>query len=128
MSDCCCGSSLTAVGGAPAPGECICVREDFTFATASPVDTIQQLYATSTVLWAKIVITTTFDDPLATLLLGTTAVPAALFAAVDSNPGVADTYVTQDPYAPGAAVQMRLTINPGISTQGVGYILASILL
>lgn len=98
---------------------------DFAFNDASPA-TVIPLVAGAIVEWVKLVISTTFDDPGATLQVGTTAQPGVVLSAVQNDPGDDSVFSTDVPLRVTAPTNLILTISPGTSTQGAGYVLARI--
>jgi hypothetical protein len=108
-------------GGTGGAGETV-ARVPFTFASASPL-LLLSIPAGSAVNRCALVITTTFDDPTATLSVGTAFSPAALLATSDIEPGIAGQYESDliVPFTP--AETLILTLSPAGSTQGAGYVL-----
>lgn len=69
---------------------------------------------------AEIKITTPFDDPSATLQLGTPATPAILFGVGEIDPARLAQFGSEDNIEILAAQTLQLLIVPGASTQGQG--------
>jgi hypothetical protein len=95
----------------------------FAFNTASPLILVP-VFAGGIMARAQIQITTAFNDPAATLLVGTSANPSLVMTAADSVPSVVNSYdVSTMVTFPGpGADKLQLTINPGTSTQGAGIL------
>ena len=93
----------------------------FAFNTASPLVLIPVL-AGGIISRAQIQITTLFDDPAATLLLGTSATPNLVMGASDSDPHVVGAYDMSTMITFPIIDKLQLTITPGASTQGVGVL------
>jgi hypothetical protein len=106
-------------------GNTTSVLFDFSFATVSPA-LIQALGGSAVVEWAQVIMTTVFDDPAATLSLGTTADPSGVLSASQIDPTELAVYSTESPLRLAAPSTLQLTISPGASTQGAGYVLARI--
>lgn len=95
----------------------------FAFNTASPL-LLVPVFAGGIMARAQIQITTAFNDPAATLLLGTSASPSLVMGAADSDPSVVDSYdqSTMLTFPGPGADKLQLTISPGASTQGAGIL------
>ena len=94
----------------------------FAWNTPSPL-TILNLQAGDLIDRVEIELDTAFNDPLATLLVGTVAVPNLVLDATDSVPSRAATYGNDNNFPVSVAEVLRLTLNPGASTAGAGRIL-----
>jgi hypothetical protein len=94
----------------------------FAFNTASPL-TVRAMVNGESVLDSEIVITQVFDDPAAVLALGTVASPSALIPNSDNDPQTLGTYGSDENINFTGAETVRLTITPGTSTQGVGFVI-----
>jgi hypothetical protein len=104
----------------PVPGELV-VGVPFAFNTASPL--ILQAVAAGTLLnRADILITTAFDDPAATLRLGTAASPSLVLAAADNLPSRLGQYQTEALTLFVAPDNLQLSISPAASTMGAGIV------
>ena len=98
----------------------------FTFASPSPL-TLVNLKAGDIIDEADVVITTAFDDIAATLEVGTVAIPGLVLPTNKINPTVLDrTFTSSVKHEIGLAEILRLTITPGTSTQGAGFVLFTI--
>jgi hypothetical protein len=95
----------------------------FAFNTASPIILVP-VFIGGIMARAQIQITTAFNDPTATLLLGTSANPSFVMGPADSDPGVVDSYdqSTMMTFPGPGPDKLQLTINPGASTQGAGIL------
>lgn len=91
----------------------------FAFNTASPLILVP-VSSGGIIARAQIQITTLFDDPTATILLGTAANPSLVMGAGDSNPHVVAAYDYSTMVSFAAVDILQLTINPAISMQGAG--------
>ncbi len=91
----------------------------FAFNTPSPLILVP-VSAGGIISRAQIQITTAFNDPTATLLLGTSASPSLVMGAADSVPSIADAYDVETMVTFPGIDKLQLTINPGASTQGAG--------
>ena len=80
-------------------------------------------------LWVEesgLVITDDFDDPLATLEIGTVATPDLLLSALENAPSVIGDYFNDEKFKITLSEILRLTINPGTSTKGSGTVFLTI--
>jgi hypothetical protein len=95
----------------------------FAFNTASPLILVP-VFAGGINARAQIQITTAFNDPAATLLVGTSANPSLVMDAADSIPSVVGSYdqSTMVTFPGPGPDNLQLTINPGTSTQGAGIL------
>lgn len=91
----------------------------FSFSSASPI-VLAQLHPGNVMTRAVIVIDTPFDDPAATVLLGTTTDPSLYLGASDSDPGVSGQYGSEQVIDFGLPDYLILTVQPNASSQGVG--------
>jgi hypothetical protein len=71
---------------------------------------------------ASVLIEAPFNDPMATLELGTTASPALLLAPSDSKLSTINTYVTNLLVVTDAPDVLQLKLSLGTSTLGRGFI------
>lgn len=97
-------------------------RVDFTFATLSPTF-LFNLSSGDEILNASVVVSTPFDDPTATLRVGTVADPDLIFAAGEvptNSVGQATCFVAHEI---STTEILRLLISPGLSTTGAGHVL-----
>lgn len=101
------------------------VEVAFAFNTASPL-TIRSMVAGETIVNAEIQIDTVFDDPAATLQLGTIAQPGLIIPTGNNIPTSTGVYRTDLNYPFTAAANVILTITPGVSTQGSGLVVMQI--
>jgi hypothetical protein len=101
------------------------VYEPFAFNSASPL-TIATIAPGQLVYSAQICIIVAFDDPAATLLLGTTSDPSKYFAANETRPTALGTYSSLVPVPATLAEDVILTIAPAASTTGVGAVVLDI--
>lgn len=97
-------------------------RVNFTFSTVSPL-TLVTIAPGNTIYEVQVVITTPFDDPAATVTVGTVASPALVLQATDTKIQNTDQWLTEEAFVIALSEILRLTINPGASTQGAGYVL-----
>jgi hypothetical protein len=99
----------------------------FTFATPSPVN-LGAIPAGAIMNRVSVLITTAFDDPSATLELGTFGgSPSAFLAPSDSKLGAVGQYETDMLVTVAAPDALKLTISPGASTQGAGVLFYNLL-
>lgn len=99
-------------------------KATFDFSTPSPL-VLQALSSGLIVNRAALVIETPFDSS-AGLELGTSSNPGALLSASDFTPSVAGQYESSVLLPIFASDFLILTINPGVSTQGSGFLLYKI--
>lgn len=114
----------TGAGAGPPPvtGETV-VRVDFAFDSASPL-LLLAIAAGGAVNRCQVCITTPFDDPTSTLEVGTLFSPALVLAAGEIDPTDAGgQYATDTVTVFASAESLVLTISPGASTQGAGFVL-----
>ncbi len=97
----------------------------YTFATASPA-VVLAVKAGSTIDAIQLDVSTAFDDAAATIEVGITAAPGAIMSSTQNDPTEVALYVTNLPYFVLADTNLILTLTPGTSTQGAGYIIAKI--
>lgn len=104
-------------------GEIAPSRVPFTFSSASPL-TITTVQANDVIEEVVLVIETPFDDPAATVQIGTFANPSLVFAAVETDVTLAGGQFSNplNEVAP-VADSLILTLSPAASTAGSGYIL-----
>jgi len=95
---------------------------DFSFDSASPM-VILPLAAGAVVLDAMMQIVTPFDDPAASLTLGTAADASRFLGSGDNLPAQVGGYGNDLPQYFPVAETIRLFISPGSSTQGAGKII-----
>jgi hypothetical protein len=107
--------------GPPPAGETV-VRVPFTFSSTSPV-LLLAIAAGGAVNRCAVVITTAFDDPAAALSVGTPFSPALVLAAGDIDPSTTGQYETDAVTVFASADELELTLSPGASTQGAGFVL-----
>lgn len=108
-------------GSSGGAGETV-VRVPFTYTSSSPL-TLLSVAAGGAVNRVALVITTAFNDGAATLQVGTLFSPALLLAAGDNVPGVLGQYESDAVVGFVTAQAVVLTIAPGASTQGAGFVL-----
>jgi hypothetical protein len=75
-----------------------------------------------TVIAATVIVVTPFDDPTATLSLGTTANANSILTTADIIPGSVGTYTAYPATRYGSDTQLVMGIVPGTSTQGDGVL------
>ena len=98
----------------------------FSFSTPSPM-TLANLKAGDIIDEADVVITTVFDDAAATLEVGTVASPGLVLPTTKIDPTILDrTFTSSVKHEISVAEILRLTISPGASTQGAGFVLFTI--
>jgi hypothetical protein len=95
------------------------------FSSFSPL-ILANLSAGDIVVDCEVHIGTTFDDPGATIEVGTPAGLGSVMASNENDPQVAATYGTDENYIATVSETFQATISPGISAQGSGYVLATI--
>jgi len=95
------------------------------FSAFSPL-ILANLSAGDIVVDCEVHIDDTFDDPNATIEVGTPADVGSVMASNENDPQVAATYGTDENYIATVAETFQATISPGASTQGSGYVLATI--
>jgi len=119
------GAGLIWQGAPPASaaGQAL-FRIPFTYA-ASPVF-LYSLAPGNIIAETRVVVETPFDDPAATIDLGTPGSPGALCAPSDCDPVRAGRYGTDRDYLAQVPETLRLVVTPGASTQGAGHVLFTI--
>lgn len=94
----------------------------FTFATPSPM-VLQALAVGQQIDRARIVVTTTFDDPAARIQLGTAGSPS-LF--LDLSPVEVGQFADDNILDVTTPEYLRFLVSPGTSTRGEGFIFYSV--
>jgi hypothetical protein len=95
----------------------------FSYSTASPL-LLQQVFPGQVLERCTILVTTPFDDPAASVTLGTTTVPTLVFAPGDTTLDVLGNSYDQSSLFDLPIVDFfQLTISPAASTQGAGLLL-----
>jgi len=97
----------------------------FTFADASPVF-LRSLNADDIVLNCEVVLETAFDDPSATISVGTPAGVESVMSMDSIAPSYAFPYGTDDNYIAPVNETLNLYISPATTTTGSGYVLLMI--
>jgi hypothetical protein len=97
-------------------------RVNFTHTTSSPLN-LGPIAPGTVVYLSQLVIEVAFNDPTATVTFGTHANPSLFLGPTDSDPQLVGQYVSFDALGPAAPDSLILTITPGASTQGSGFIL-----
>jgi hypothetical protein len=97
----------------------------FAYDTPSPL-TITAISPGQFIKSTTIQITEVFDDPTATLALGTTSSPSEFLTTAQNRPRRLGDYEAIVNFLVAAAENVILTINPGASTQGQGYIIVDL--
>ena len=91
----------------------------FTYATGSPL-VLQAVTAGQIIDRAVLILTTAFDDPAATLQVGTTGTPSLILAPGEVDVSKNDQYGTDVITTIALNDILILTITPGVSTHGAG--------
>jgi len=112
-------------GGMAASGNEEALTIDFAFGDVSP-KIVGILNPGDIVINSELDIITPFNDPAASLALGTIAVPGRFLGTNESQPDVGGNYVNQSNFPMTVAEQCRLTISPGTSTQGIGRVVVTV--
>jgi len=100
-------------------------KVSFAFNTGSPL--ILGIVAAGQVLdRASVLITTAFDDPSATVQLGTSGIPGLILGPADARPPVVGQYEHVALVIFPVNDLLQLTISPGASTMGAGVLLFKI--
>jgi hypothetical protein len=97
-------------------------RVNFAFTSPSPM-VLGVLPASALVNLSQIVIETPFDDPAAVVLFGLASDPSLFFGVGDSFPSVAGQFKSSISLGVSVTDILLLTIHPGTSTRGNGYLL-----
>jgi hypothetical protein len=93
----------------------------FTFSTVSPLTLCPGLAAGDIIEEVEIVVTTAFDDPAATISVGTPASPSALFAPGDIDLSVVQEWGTDENLEIAVPDSLIMTISPAAASVGSGY-------
>lgn len=93
------------------------------FSFSSGTISLQSVIAGARCTRVVVVITTPFDDPAATIAVGTAGNPSLLMSATDSNPAKAHQYDNPTVTVFSVNDTLQVAINPGASTQGAGFVL-----
>lgn len=94
----------------------------YAFGDSSPKNIGSALPTNSRVLEVENHVTTAFTDAAATLEVGRTGAVGELQAATENNPARADAYFTTPGIDYASSTQLILTITPGTSTAGAGFV------
>lgn len=113
---------LTAEALTSALSEVDYAEVPFTFATASPLD-VTPILASDVIDRIGIVISTAFDDPSATLRLGTVGSPGFFLDTNQNDATTVGQYESDLITASPGTTTVRLTIQPLASTQGAGLVI-----
>jgi hypothetical protein len=97
------------------------IKMGFVFSDPSPV-VLAQLLPGYTISRVTLLIKIPFDDPSATILMGTSAAPGLFLGTQDSTPTRVDQYNSELIHNITLADILLLTINPLASTQGAGIL------
>lgn len=98
------------------------IQVPFLFNTASPL-LIRTMSAGETIVSAEIQITVPSDDLAATLELGTPGTPGLILDSTKPNFSAVGVYGTNVNFPFSGADTIQLTITPGTSTQGAGFVI-----
>lgn len=111
---------LQASGGSVSPDK-TWIAEDFAFTDASPkkVFTIPAGYS---IITCQVIITTVFNDPIATLKVGTLALVNKYMTDTANDPTQLGEYETNPYQAVLVDTDIYLSIAAGAATQGVGVV------
>ena len=93
----------------------------FTFSSPSPV-VVGPLSAGEYVMQTRVFLDTAFDDPAATIAVGTALAPNDLFAPSDIPLTETGTFVSDMTYGPSGSTNVTVTISPAASTVGSGVV------
>ena len=107
---------------APPPTQEIVGKLSFDFATTSPA-ILQALAAGNVIDRVAVLIQVPFDDPAATLRVGTSADLGLVFSQTDVDLTVAGTYDDSELFPFTIADLLLLTLNPAGSTRGSGLLI-----
>lgn len=103
------------------------IRAPFAFDDTSPLHIYQTPSFSVTVLTAQIQLNEAFDDGAATLTIGDAGDSDRLFTAADiDNITEAGVYTTTPNHTYASTTAVQLTITPGTSTQGSGFVLLEV--
>jgi hypothetical protein len=106
----------------PTPGgNELAVGFHFTFATSSTI-VLGAILAGTTLRDAAVLIETPFNDPAASLQLGTSSDHTLLLGSSDSKLSLAGSYTTEAFVVVGAPDVLLLNLSLGVSTVGEGYV------
>lgn len=97
----------------------------FSYNSSTPVN-ILMMAANMLIYDCSIIIETAFNDPTSTLSVGDSGNPSRLMSSVDNSSTIENTYKTTPSHKYGSNTQVTLTITPGTSTQGSGYVVLTI--
>jgi hypothetical protein len=97
------------------------LRAPFTFASGSII--VQVVEAGSFLDGAILVIDVPFDDPAATIKVGTTTLDSVVFGVTDNAPFAANQYANQEMTSFPIDDILQLIVSPAGSTQGSGTLL-----
>lgn len=106
---------------ASAPGSTMQSRVEFTCWDIGCIK-IAVVPEGKTVLSCTVVITEAFDGNGATMSLGTSLLPGAIFSSSQVTPTIQATYRSEEPILMTTTQSISLEIEPGQSTTGAGYV------
>lgn len=98
----------------------------YAFNDASPLQIVAALNPGEYVMRADVQVEITFDDPTAVAELGVPSDPDGILNALSIDTQNTGFYRTLDPFTVGAAEAVELTITPGVSTQGSGFVFVEV--
>ena len=117
------GTLITPGGGGSTDVEVIYLP--FVYTDASP-KFLAALSPNDIVMNCEVIIIQAFDDPNATLTVGTPAINDAEMGADDISPNFAFPYGTDNNYIATVGETLNLYITPGSSMMGSGYVLLTV--
>lgn len=101
------------------------IKVNFQYDTPSPL-TLFTVYSGNVIANFELTIIEPFDDLSATLLAGTLGDPSKILPANFNKPSKEALYGTEENFPFSSTETVILTINPGVSTKGSGYILSQV--
>jgi hypothetical protein len=109
----------------PSPGRLDSPSVDFDY-TSPPTIQFDVAAIGDIILRADVVIVTAFNDPNATIALGTIANPGILLPANSIDPTTIGTYSNSGDFPMTTTTGFLLQVSPGASTQGAGVVVITI--
>lgn len=101
------------------------IKVDFDYTSSSPISVATQ-DSDELITEADVVFTTAFDDAASTAALGTPSSPGLIFDTTELKPKRTGQSHSEEIFEAVAATAIQLTLNPGTSTTGEGFVVVQL--